>query len=282
MIDVGRKVVHHQLKGFMAGGIASYLTTFNLAPRQIWITRHGESTDNAANRIGGDAELTEQGKTYASVLHSFITLKRREWRNERLKQARDASFPPTPGDATPPYPGNFEPDDKNFCVWTSMLQRSIRTADHFDWDEDYDTKEWYDLNEIHAGDLEGLTYAQIAKQYPEEFAKRKADKLGYVYPGVGGEGYLQVINRLKDMVREVERITDHVLIIGHRSVCRILMAYFMDLTRDKIAELDVPLGMLYVIEPKPYGMEFHSYKYNDTTRWFDELRGYKPQRESQT
>jgi 6-phosphofructo-2-kinase len=92
---------------------------------------------------------------------------------------------------------------------------------------------------------------------------------------------LQVISRLRDMVREIERIKDHVLIIGHRSICRVLMAYFMDLTRDDIADLDVPLGMLYSIEPKPYGIDFHAYKYDEANYWFNELPGYKPQREAE-
>ena len=87
-----------------------------------------------------------------------------------------------------------------------------------------------------------------------------------------------VISRLRDMVRELERVTDHVLVISHRSVCRVLMAYFMDLSRDGIADLDVPLGMLFCIEPKPYGYEFHAYKYNEPAGWFDELQDYKPQK----
>jgi 6-phosphofructo-2-kinase len=281
MIDVGRKVIHHQLQGFLTAGIASYLTTFNLAPRTIWITRHGESLDNKLGKLGGDSDLTEEGQYYAVALYNFISKKRQEWVEQQKRVLRAANFPPLPGDKTPPYPENFgELEDKNFCVWTSMLKRSIQTAQPFEDDEDYDVKNWEMLNELNAGDFEGLTYEEINQKAPEEFRKRKQDKLHYIYPGVGGEGYLQVINRLKDMVREIERITDHVLIIGHRSVARVLMAYFMDLTRDDIADLDVPLGMLYCIEPKPYGIEFHAYKYDENLFNFTELPGYRPQRES--
>jgi 6-phosphofructo-2-kinase len=56
------------------------------------------------------------------------------------------------------------------------------------------------------------------------------------------------------------------------------MAYFMDLTRDDIADLDLPLGILYAIEPKPYGIEFNAYQYNEETFWFDDMPDYKPQR----
>jgi 6-phosphofructo-2-kinase len=282
MIDVGRKVIHHQLKGFLSGGISSYLTTFNLAPRQIWITRHGESYDNKLGKLGGNSDITPEGREYGRVLYNFITQKRKDWLVDQKSKILSSNFPPQPGDNTPPYPENRlgELDDKNFCVWTSMLKRSIQTADDFEADDDYDVKNWEMLNELNAGDFEGLTYEEIEQKFPQEYSKRRQDKLHYIYPGVGGEGYLQVISRLRDMVREIERITDHVLIIGHRSIARVLMAYFMDLTRDDIADLDVPLGMLYVIEPKPYGLEFHAYKYDEQTQWFDELVGYKPQKET--
>ncbi|OTB04291.1 hypothetical protein M426DRAFT_58755 [Hypoxylon sp. CI-4A] len=279
MTDVGKKLTHFGLGGFLSSGIAHYLSSFNLSPRQIWITRHGQSADNRLGKIGGNADLTDRGHLYSESLYKFITHKRKEWLVEQKNKIAQSSFPPVPGDRSPPYPDmNRELDEKNFCVWTSMLNRSIQTAQHFEADEDYDVKNWEMLNELNAGKFEGLSYEEIARTHADEYIKRKMDKLQYVYPGVGGEGYLQVISRLRDMVREIERIKDHVMIIGHRSVCRVLMAYFMDLTRDDIADLDMPLGMLYAIEPKPYGIEFHAYKYNEKNGWFDELPNYKPRR----
>ncbi|KAF4594880.1 6-phosphofructo-2-kinase 1 [Ophiocordyceps camponoti-floridani] len=279
MVDVGRKLVQHRLKGFLSGGISTYLSSFNLAPRQIWMTRHGQSVDNELGKLGGNSPLTERGHCYGQALYRFMTHKREQWLMEQKSKMAQASFPPLPGDNTPPYPDmNQDLDEKNFCVWTSMLQRSVETAEYFDADDDYDVKNWEMLNELNAGEFEGMTYKEIASRYPDEFSRRSEDKLNYIYPGVGGEGYLQVISRVRDMVREIERITDHVLIIGHRSVCRVLMAYFMDLTREDITDMDVPLGMLYSIEPKPYGIAFHAYKYDEAQGWFEELPNYKPQK----
>jgi broad specificity phosphatase PhoE len=36
---------------------------------------------------------------------------------------------------------------------------------------------------------EGMSYAEIQRQYPQEFAARQANKLYYRYPGMGGESY---------------------------------------------------------------------------------------------
>ncbi|RPB17205.1 bifunctional 6-phosphofructo-2-kinase/fructose-2,6-bisphosphate 2-phosphatase [Morchella conica CCBAS932] len=279
MIDVGRKVVTHQVKGFLGAQTVYFLLNFNLAHRQIWITRHGESTDNVLGKIGGDAPLSEEGKKYAKALTSFMEHQRRLFRQRQLQKHESAHMPPRAGDITPPNPEyskgdsmdeDGRPAEKNFCVWTSMLQRSIQTAQYFD-EEEFDIKEMRMLNELSAGVAEGKTYNDIKSIWPDQYALRKADKLHYRYPGVGGESYLDVINRLRAVIVEVERMTDHVLLIGHRVVARVLLAYFLGLDRKDVAKLDVPLGRIYGLEPKPYGTQFNTYQYNPETQWFDQI-----------
>lgn len=288
MIDVGRKVISHQIKGFLMAQANYYLLNFNLAPRQIWITRHGLSLDNVSGKIGGDSDLAPEGHQYAQSLTRFMNQKRQEWDLKQIENLKKTHFPPQPGDVTPPNP-HYTPqspgsvashdasvfaegeqlgyESKSFCVWTSMLKRSIQTAQYFD-DDDYDSKQMRMLDELNAGVMEGLTYNCISTQFPDEFRSRKADKLHYRYPGPGGEGYLDIINRLRPVIVELERMTDHVLLVGHRSVARVLLAYFRGLKREEVADLDVPLGMLYCLEPKPYGVDFQAYKWNRNDQWF--------------
>ncbi|CAG8175229.1 unnamed protein product [Penicillium salamii] len=275
MIDVGRKVVAHQTHGFLSSQVVYYLLNFNLSPRQIWITRHGESNDDAAGRIGGDSDLSPNGRKYAKALARFVDHQRKQWENYQRQKDLLAHFPPRPGDSTPPNPSYIPREGpRNFCVWSSMMQRSVQTAEYFD-EDDYDVKQMRMLDEIHSGKMEGMTYKQIQEQYPDEYAHRKKDKLFYRYPGPGGESYLDIINRSRAVIVEVERTTDHVLLVGHRSVARVLLAYFRGLKRDEVADLDVPMGVLYMLEPKPYGVDFKAYRYNTETDWFDYLPDYE-------
>ena len=46
------------------------------------------------------------------------------------------------------------------------------------------------LNEINSGEHDGMTYEEIAENYPVEFAARDKDKLRYRYPD--GESYVDV------------------------------------------------------------------------------------------
>lgn len=169
---------------FLSAQTVYYLLNFNLAPRQIWITRHGESVDNVNGRIGGDSDLSERGIAYAKALTKFIKNQRQAWEVNQRDKARSTHFPPLPGDTTPPNPeyNHGNPDDsespKNFCVWTSMLKRSIQTAHFFD-EDDYDTKQFKMLDELNAGTMEGLTYEEIRTKHDEEFRLRQRDKLHY-------------------------------------------------------------------------------------------------------
>lgn len=276
MIDVGRKVVAHQTNGFLSSQVVYYLLNFNLSPRQIWITRHGESIDNQLGRIGGDSELSENGHRYGQALAKFIDDQRQKWETYQTRKAMTSHFPPHPGDSTPPNPsyGANSNKPRNFCVWSSMMKRAIQTTSYFN-DDDYDIKQMRMLDELYAGKMEGLTYDEIKRQYPDEYESRRKQKLEYRYPGPGGEGYLDVINRLRTVIVETERTIDHVLLVTHRSVARVLLAYFLGLDRDQVAGLDVPLGVLYMLEPKPYGVEFKAYRYNPGTGWFDHVPDFE-------
>ncbi|KAF1844505.1 bifunctional 6-phosphofructo-2-kinase/fructose-2,6-bisphosphate 2-phosphatase [Cucurbitaria berberidis CBS 394.84] len=278
MVDVGRKLISHQVKGFLAGQAVYYLLNFNLAPRMIWITRHGESMDNVAGKIGGDSDLSENGQKYAQAMTRFIEKQRKEWAVRQADKLANTHFPPVPGDHTPPNPYfSLEDEQHNFCVWTSMLKRSVQSGQYF-CDEDFEVKQMRMLDELNAGQMEGLTYEEIRTKYADEYLRRRRDKLAYRYPGPGGEGYLDVINRIRPVIVELERMTDHCLLITHRSVARVLLAYFQGLKREDVADLDCPLGMLYQLEPKPYGVEFKAWRYNSRTDDFDHLPDYKLRR----
>ena len=251
MIDVGRKFVSHQIRGFLQIILSTYLLNFNLAPRQIWLTRHGESMGNVHGKIGGDSSLSPAGVRYAKALTKFITAERAVWEQRQVEKQQNTHWPPHPGDTTPPNPEHSKQSnggERNFCIWTSMLKRSIETAQYFSEDE-FDIKQMRMLDELNAGDMEGMTYDEIKTKFADQYALRKLDKLHYRYPGPGGEGYLDIINRLQKVIIEVERMTDHVLLVGHRSITRVLLAYFKGLGREDISDLDVPLGVVYMLEP---------------------------------
>lgn len=275
MIDVGKKVVSYNVQGFLASQTIYFLLNFNLCERQIWITRHGESIDNLSGRIGGDSRLTKRGHKFSKTLTKFMNFQRQEFRKNQLEQFSNRLelkyneiVKKSNGQIEDEDdPVNQIPTEPNFYVWTSMLTRAIETGEYFD-DLVYSIKEMRMLNELGGGKFEGLTYEEIQSKYPKEYQARIQNKLTYRYPGVGGESYLDVLTRLRPLITEIERTTDHLLIISHRVVLRILLAYFLNLDRSSIGELDVPLHTLYCLESKPYGTDYRMYEYDESLDWF--------------
>ncbi|KAG0190621.1 hypothetical protein DFQ28_001791 [Apophysomyces sp. BC1034] len=218
--------------------------------RQIFVTRHGESTDNVVGRIGGDASLSERGKKYARALARFVKEQRSNFANDLAGRKREESDETNPSSTVA---------GSQFTVWTSMLKRAVQTGDAFD-PNDYDIKI-----------CEGMTYEEIQQQYPEEFQARQENKLYYRYPGMGGESYIDVIHRLQSMIIELERMTQSCLIVTHRVVMRILLGYMLDWHRTEMPHMMVPIHTVYEIRPMPYGTELKKWQYVEDKDTFEEF-----------
>lgn len=271
MIDIGKKVVSYNIEGFLASQTVYYLLNFNLSYRQIWITRNGESEYNVEGRMGGDSSLTVRGEKYSKALYKFLDQQRQALFETELKQLEELKKSQTTNES-----GSGQEKlkgrriFKDFFVWTSMRKRAIETGKYFDIN-DYALKEMRMLDEINAGIFEGLTFQEFENNFPVDFEKRQQDKLRYRFPGIGGESYLDVINRLRTVITEMERIEDNVLIITHRVVARALLGYFMNLGFENITELDIPLHCVYCLEPMPYGIRWSLYEYDEDTDEFHKI-----------
>ncbi|QLG72518.1 hypothetical protein HG535_0D02260 [Zygotorulaspora mrakii] len=285
MIDVGKKVIAYNIQGFLASQTVYYLLNFNLTERQIWITRNGESEDNVLGRLGGDSNLTRRGENYARALAKFMDFQRAKFYADECEKQHN-KIHQNGGVDTNSNDNDTDNNKKNkndkvkfnndddegyqcneFFVWTSMRNRSIETAKYFN-EEEYPIKQMRMLDELSAGDYEGMTYPEIQDEFPDEFEERRKDKLRYRYPGIGGESYMDVTNRLRPVITEIERIQDNVLIITHRVVARILLGYFMNLNKDIICNVDVPLHCVYCLELKPYGITWALWEYDEVNDRF--------------
>ena len=244
MIDVGRKFVLHNIYGFFATQAVHSLRLFNLLPRQIWLTRHGESYDDVTGRIGGDAELTSCGIEYAAALSRFIDCQKEAWKmSQEGEDGHDkSSFPDALQRAAA-----ADQVPKTFHIGTSMTRRSMHAAQFFTT-PDYQTKHLRMLDELIAGVLKRLTREEVKNFYSDWYNKRQKDKFRFRYPGTAGEGYLDVTNGLESVILEVESVTDHVLQISGLAVTQSLLAYFRGLHRDEIIDLRVPLCALHMLE----------------------------------
>jgi broad specificity phosphatase PhoE/predicted kinase len=215
LIDVGRRAVCNRIQGYLPARLVFFLMNLHISPRPILLTRHGESVHNVRGLIGGDSPLSYRGELYAQALAEHL----------RSRQM------------------------KNMLVWTSTLRRTVDTARPLRMP----TVSWRALDEIDAGVCDGMSYAQIQRELPDEYESRSADKFRYRYPR--GESYEDVIQRLDPAIIELERQRDPVLIVGHQAVLRALYAYLMDIPGEECPYLSIPLHTLIELTPTAYGCE---------------------------
>jgi len=216
VVNAGEHIVTHAVAGYLAARIVFFLMNLHLSDRQIWITRHGESAYNEKGLLGGDPSLTERGRDYARALSLFIN-------------------------------GTFPARDA-ISVWTSSLRRAVETGELLN----RPLRSFRALDEINAGVCDGMTYAQIKKELPDEYAARSADKLRYRYPR--GESYQDVIQRLDPVIIELERTRKPVIVIAHNAVARALYAYLHGIAPEQCPHLDIPLHTVIRLTPHAYGV----------------------------
>ncbi|KAI7902654.1 6-phosphofructo-2-kinase-domain-containing protein [Cokeromyces recurvatus] len=289
LVNVGKKVIAYNISGYLSGQCVFYLMNFNLAERQIFVTRHGESEDNLLGRIGGDAPLSGKGRRFSRALSRFVRQRRiafaLDLAKRKIQEESEAKDPLKDSDDESQEEEHKDAkvrataeaiNNSQFTIWTSMLKRSMQTAEAFDPDE-YDIKHIRFLNEINSGSREGMTYEEIKAQYPTEFKARQENKLFYRYPGIGGESYIDVIHRLQSMIIELERMSQSCLIITHRVVLRILLGYLLEWSQTQMPHMLVPIHTVYELRPKPYGVELTSWYYDEDDDDFKELKGDSPQ-----
>ncbi|XP_028264995.1 6-phosphofructo-2-kinase/fructose-2,6-bisphosphatase isoform X1 [Parambassis ranga] len=217
IFNVGSRYLVNRVQDHIQSRIVYYLMNIHVTPRSIYLCRHGESELNLLGRIGGDSGLSARGAQFASALGAYM----------REQSIRDLK------------------------VWTSHMKRTIQTAEALG----VQYEQWKALNEIDAGVCEEMTYEEIQKSHPEEFALRDQNKYRYRYPK--GESYEDLVQRLEPVIMELER-QENVLVICHQAVMRCLLAYFLDKSADELPYLKCPLHTVLKLTPVAYGCKVES------------------------
>lgn len=134
-------------------------------------------------------------------------------------------------------------------LWTSSLRRTIETAFFIKrrevelegvgegWRQMLG-RMFRNLDEVYAGEYDGLTEEEIRERAPDVIAARKRDKLGFRYPR--GESYYDIIARLDSVMKHLERVRNPLLLISHQAVLRMVMGWLQQKSREEAIDLEVP------------------------------------------
>ena len=104
------------------------------------------------------------------------------------------------------------------------------------------------LREISFGKWEGLTYAEVCRNYPEE-AKARAKSNGLIAP-VEGESLSDLQKRLLGWLHPVinEDPQGNILVVTHGGVLRLLLCLVLDVPITKHRKFNAAAGSLAIVE----------------------------------
>lgn len=177
---------------------------------RLILVRHGETHLNKERRIQGvnETPLNEEGRSQAGAVTRLL---------ER---------------------------DLPFKLYASPIARAWETATIISETLEVPSNTLSDLREADAGELQGLTGAQMRERYPE-FARRWAEESGTAQMP-GGESLLQVQDRAWRAVTRISEAHDGetVVAVSHNFVIQMVVCKVLDIPIKHFSRLRQDLGAI--------------------------------------
>ncbi|KAF0700200.1 Aste57867_9254 [Aphanomyces stellatus] len=232
VIDAGTKLIMNRIHGYLPMKILSFVSNLHIVPRPIYMTVHGESDNDIAGRLGGDAHLTARGVHYSQYVIglSFISLVLGKFISETVSS--------------------------DLVLWYSTAKCARETVKFVSSET---RVQWRALRGLEAGLYSTLTRDEFEANHSKrliccglsrEYRLRQDNPLWYRYPL--GESFVDVISRLEPVIYEIERSRTPVVIVASPDVVRCLYAYFLDLPMLDIPTVPAPLHEVIELHTTAY------------------------------
>ena len=139
-------------------------------------------------------------------------------------------------------PVNLVPCDSEhpFKLYSSPLKRCKKTAEHFFLDQEIELLE--QAREVDFGEWEGLTFEEIAKQYPD-FVDAWMNEDDFCFPK--GESLKAFELRIKELASKILQSNhERVVLVSHGGVMRHLICEFLGLSFKQSLLFQIDLASL--------------------------------------
>ncbi|KII87588.1 hypothetical protein PLICRDRAFT_162313 [Plicaturopsis crispa FD-325 SS-3] len=273
VINVGEKIMVNNIQGYLQSRIVFFLMNIHNNFRTIYFARSGQSLIEHSYKA--DSDLSPAGWEYAERLKDFVLERRAKslesrginpqdrrlviWTSTR-RRAHHTAWPflaaasgktPTAGEGLPSVPdiSLSAPDGSHALKSTGNTPLNIKVV------------EKNQMAEINPGVWDGLSPDQARKYYPDEWARFAKDPYSFRAPRA--ESYHDLSVRLEPTLIELEREKEDLLIIGHSSVIRCLLAYLIGLPASEIPAIEIARGDLLEVVPASYGVHSQAFHFWD-------------------
>jgi len=186
---------------------------------RLLLVRHGITEFNSARKFVGhsDVELSAVGYRQVERLHDRLV------------------------------------DDKIDAVYSSDLRRALVTAEVISSGHKVDIVTCPELREVDYGNIEGLTFEEISRLYPEVAESLTNVSLQLNFPG--GEGFEGFIERTSKFLDKLKRHTPSqtILIASHGGPLRVLVCCLLGIDLGHWWQIRFNNASLSIVETSPRG-----------------------------
>lgn len=187
---------------------------------RIVLVRHGQTEFNRTDRFRGriDVALNETG----------------------LRQAEQAA-------------GAVARRFRVSAIYSSPLARAMQTARTIGRATGVDVVSLPGILDYSYGEWEGKAVAEVEQAYPEQYHLFVTAPHRVEIPG--GESMESFRSRLAVAVEHVAaaHLSETVVLVGHRMVCRVLSCYFLGLGNADLPRVDMETASISLFEKRPRG-----------------------------
>jgi len=144
-------------------------------------------------------------------------------------------------------------EEKINVIYSSNLERAWKTAEIIASRHKVDIITCAELKEVNFGELEGLTFKEIAQRYPEVVKSWVEGKTELKYPG--GESLSEFAVRVTSFTQRLKNVAPEqtALIVAHSGVLRLLMCHLMDIGQENWWRFKLDFASLSVMETNSRG-----------------------------
>jgi len=281
----------NNIQGYLQSRIVFFLMNIHNRPRTIYFARSGQSLIEHSYKA--DSDLSPGGWEYAERLKDFVLEHRAKsletrgfsakdrklviWTSTRRRAHHTAwpflsttpSLPHASPSLDPTFPSPLSLSYPATSAAPVTLPRPVpsvgphTTAHAPRGVAPLKVKiiEKPQMAEINPGVWDGLSPDQARKFYPDDWERFSRDPYSFRAPRA--ESYHDLSIRLDPILIELEREQEDLLIIGHASVIRCILAYLIGLPASEIPAIEVARGDLLEVIPTSYGVHSQAFHFWD-------------------
>jgi alpha-ribazole phosphatase len=139
------------------------------------------------------------------------------------------------------------------AIYSSDLRRALVTAEVISSGHNVDIVTCSELREINYGELEGLTFEEISRLYPEVAELVTNFSLRLKFPG--GESFEGFIERASKFLDKLKRHTPSqtILVVSHSGPLRVLVCHLLGIEQSHWRQIRLDNASLSIMETYPQG-----------------------------